>query len=53
MRDIQLFLRLLAARVYEAQPPLRDVTDFHAWLLKCSEVAGSSTTMETFFNRLS
>ena len=40
MREYQLFLRLLAARVYEGQPPLLDVTDFRLWLLKCSEVAG-------------
>jgi len=52
MRDIQLFLKLLADRVYSAEPRLLDATDFHAWLFKCSELAGSSASMEEFFDRL-
>jgi hypothetical protein len=55
MRDIQLFLRLLAERVYSARTvagPVRDASDFAAWLHECSALAGSSPTMEEFFDRL-
>jgi hypothetical protein len=48
MRDIQLFLKLLAERVYH----LRDASDFHAFLLKCSDLAGQCTTVEEFFSLL-
>jgi hypothetical protein len=48
MRDIQLFLKLLSERVYM----LRDATDFKEFLLRCSDLAGASTTMEEFFDRL-
>lgn len=52
MRDIQLFLKLLADRVYTAEPRLLDATDFHAWLFKCSELAGQCATVQEFFDRL-
>jgi hypothetical protein len=50
MREIQQLLSLLAERVYTAN--LGDATDFKQWLLRCSELAGSSTTMQEFFDRL-
>jgi hypothetical protein len=50
VREIQLFLSLLADDVYAAH--LRDATDFREWLLKCSDLAGSSTTMQEFFDGL-
>jgi hypothetical protein len=50
MKDIQLFLSLLAERVYEAN--LSDSTDFHAWLVKCAELAESSATVQEFFDNL-
>jgi hypothetical protein len=57
VRDIQLFLRLLAERVYTARlsttGALRDAGDFHAWLVECSDIAGRSTTMQDFFDMLS
>lgn len=55
MRDIELFLKLLAARVYEAKlggDHLRDSTDFKAWLVKASEIAAISTSIDDFFLRL-
>jgi hypothetical protein len=52
MREHALFLRLLAERVYSAQPPLRDASDFHEWIVKCSELAEASATMQEFFDRL-
>lgn len=52
MMEIQLFLKSLADRVYAAEPKLLDATDFHAWLLKCSELAGQCTTVQEFFDRL-
>jgi hypothetical protein len=48
MRDIELLLKLLAEHVYTAQPPIRDAGDFRDWLLKCSELAGTSATVEQF-----
>jgi len=51
MRDIELFLKLLSERVYTAQPPIRDAGDFRDWLLKCSELAGASATMQEFFRQ--
>ena len=55
VREYELFLRLLAERVYSARTaagPVRDASDFAAWLRECSVLAGSSTTMEEFFDRL-
>jgi hypothetical protein len=52
MKEYQLFLRLLSERVYTAEPRLLDATDFHAWLFKCSELAGSCATVQEFFDRL-
>ena len=55
MREYSLFLRLLAERVYSARTaagPVRDASDFAAWLRECSALAGSSATMEEFFDRL-
>ena len=50
MRDIQLFLRLLAEHVYAAQ--LSDSTDFKQWLLDQADRAGDCSTMEEFFRSL-
>jgi hypothetical protein len=52
MRDIELVLRLLADRVYTAQPPIRDAGDFRDWLVLCSDLAGTSGTVEEFFSKL-
>ena len=55
VRDIQLFLRLLAERVYTARLStglLRDTSDFHAWLIECSDRAGRSETVRDFFDGL-
>jgi hypothetical protein len=55
MRDVELFLRLLANEVYDARlggMPLRDVTDFKAWLHQCSMVAAKHSQMDAFFAEL-
>jgi hypothetical protein len=52
MREISLFLRLLAERVYDARLPetgqIRDAADFHAWLVEVSEVADHTQTPKEF-----
>jgi hypothetical protein len=55
MRDVELFLKLLANEVYDARlgaMPLRDITDFKAWLLQCSRVAAKHNQMDAFFEEL-
>jgi hypothetical protein len=52
VREIQLLLRLLAERVYSAQPPLRDASDFQEWLVRCSDLAGRTGTVQEFFDKL-
>jgi hypothetical protein len=55
VRDIQLFLRLLAERVYTARLStglLRDASDFHQWMLELADLAGTCVTMEDFFRQL-
>jgi hypothetical protein len=55
MHEIQLFLRLLAERVYTARLStglLRDTSDFYQWLVECSDRAGRSATMQDFFDGL-
>jgi hypothetical protein len=56
MRDIQLFLRLLAERALTARLAsgirVLDASDFKHWLLECSELAARSTTLEEFFERI-
>jgi hypothetical protein len=56
MRDIQLFLRLLAERVLTARLAsgirVLDASDFKQWLLECSEHAAQSATLEEFFERI-
>lgn len=55
MRDVELFLKMLAEQVYTARVgglPLRDATDFKAWLHQCSRIAANSQTMEGFFKDL-
>jgi hypothetical protein len=55
MREYELFLRLLAERVYTARLStgrLRDASDFHAWLLECAEKAATSTSVEELFSKL-
>ena len=56
MRDIQLFLRLLADRVYTARLGsgirVLDASDFHAWIVECSDLAGRCSTMREFFEKL-
>ncbi len=55
MREYELFLRLLAERVYTARLStgrLRDASDFHAWLLECADKAAASSTVEEFFSKV-
>ena len=55
MKDLELFLTALAARVYEARVggmPLKDVTDFRAWLFQCAIQAARYGTVEEFFRAL-
>jgi hypothetical protein len=56
MRDIQLFLRLLAEKIYSARLAsgirVLDASDFHAWIIECSELAGRCSTMQEFFEKL-
>lgn len=55
MRDIELFLNALAARVYEARVGgllLKDPIDFRAWLSQCALQAGRYSTMEEFFRAI-
>jgi hypothetical protein len=56
MRDIQLFLRLLAERALTARLAsgirVLDASDFHAWIIECSELAGRCSTMQEFFDNL-
>jgi hypothetical protein len=56
MKSVQLFLSLLAERVYTARTstgPLRDASDFREWLTEAADLAGSCNSMEEFFRRLS
>lgn len=55
MRDVELFLRLLAARadgthLPDLSPEAR--MDVYLWLMRCSTLAGSVLTPEAFFSRL-
>ena len=55
MRDYSLFLRILAERVYEARAtdlPIRDTSDFHAWLVELSEIADNADTPQEFFEQI-
>jgi hypothetical protein len=56
MRDIQLFLRLLADRALTARLSsgirVLDASDFQQWLLECSGHAAQSATLEEFFERI-
>jgi hypothetical protein len=56
MRDIQLFLRLLAEKVYTARLSsgirVLDGSDFRVWLMECSDLAGRCSTMREFFEKL-
>jgi hypothetical protein len=54
--EYELFLRLLAARVFTARlasgVPIRDAGDFRDWLDECAEIAAASDTVEQFFDRI-
>jgi hypothetical protein len=50
MRDLELFLKMLAERVYRHH--LRDSLDFKEFLLRLSDEAGKTSTVEEFFNRI-
>ncbi len=55
MRDIELFLNALAARVIEARVgglPLNDATDFRVWLSHCAQHAARAGSMEEFFRAI-
>jgi len=55
VRDYSLFLRILAERVYEARAtdlPIRDTSDFHAWLVELSEIADNADTPQEFFEQI-
>jgi hypothetical protein len=51
MKEYELFLRLLAERVYTAKG-LRDASDFHAWLMELSKKAAEAETLQEFFATL-
>ena len=51
----QLFLTLLAERVYTARLPtgqIRDAGDFHAWLVELGETAERSDSLAKFFKQI-
>ena len=55
MPELALFAKLLAERMYTAKLPtgqLRDASDFHAWLLRVSEIAERSESLEQFLERI-
>ena len=55
MPELALFARLLAERMYTATlstGQLRDAGDFHAWLVRVSEIAAQSDTLEDFLKQL-
>jgi len=56
MREYELFLRLLAERVFKARlasgARVLDASDFHAWLLELSEKAARAKSLEEFFRSL-
>lgn len=56
MRDVQLFLRLLAQKVYSAKLAsgirVLDASDFKMWLEELSDTAGQCSTMRQFFDSL-
>jgi hypothetical protein len=51
MREYELFLRLLADKVYTAKG-LRDASDFSAWLLALSKKVAEAASLEEFFAKL-
>jgi len=49
------FVRLLAERVHTARVstgPIRDASDFHAWLLELGELAEQSGSLEEFLKKI-
>jgi hypothetical protein len=49
------FVRLLAERVHTARlstGPIRDASDFHAWLLELGEIAEYSDSLEEFLKKI-
>ncbi len=55
MREIELFLTLLANKVYSARvngTRLNDATDFKAWLEACAVHAGHCASPDEFFAKL-
>jgi len=56
MREYELFLTLLAARVFKARlasgARVLDASDFHAWLLELAARAARSESLEEFFSKI-
>ena len=56
VREYELFLRLLAARVLTARlasgGPIRDAGDFKDWLIECADAAAVSESVKEFFDRI-
>jgi hypothetical protein len=53
--DYHLFLKLQAERVHTARlstGPIRDASDFHAWLVELSDLAERSASLEEFFKQI-
>jgi len=49
------FVRLLAERVHTARlstGPIRDASDFHAWLLELGEIAEQSRSLDEFLKKI-
>jgi hypothetical protein len=55
MPELALFAKLLAERMYTATlptGPIRDASDFHAWLVLVSEIAARSESLDEFLEQL-
>jgi hypothetical protein len=55
MPELALFAKLLAERMYTAKLPtgqLRDASDFHAWLVRVSEIAARASSLDEFLEQL-
>jgi hypothetical protein len=55
MPELARFAKLLAEQMYTAKlptGPIRDAGDFHAWLLKVSEIAAQSSSLEEFLRNI-
>jgi hypothetical protein len=55
MPELARFAKLLAERVHTVRlstGPIRDASDFSAWLLELSELAERSTSLDEFLEQI-